>query len=280
MVKKLKTIIQKNSVLLILFIAAGLSLCGWLFIPCLSSLFLNLLTGFISSIFTVIVIDKILQKREEKDQEPIKLALYREVQLFASSLISLWSSMYEESCEHKEQISVKTLFTEKTIDEIAWSLHLDKEANVIPKQTWFSYLSTQSQSITKRGNKLIDRYAFFLEPELFQVIYYLCNEGALLFGIKQMSIAQQADASLYIPHPHVLISYFFPLNEQDLEAVNKLLEWCSLTYSKLKNHNGIYEIQKDVTIVNPNLPPRARIEKEDVERLFKNFKHWSDSQKK
>lgn len=280
MVKKLKTIIQKNSVLLILFIAAGLSLCGWLFIPCLSSLFLNLLTGFISSIFTVIVIDKILQKREEKDQEPIKLALYREVQLFASSLISLWSSMYEESCEHKEQISVKTLFTEDTVDKIAWSLNLDKEANVIPKQTWFSYLATQSQSIIKRGNKLIDRYAFFLEPELFQTIYHLCNEGSLLYGMTRIAILHQADILSNIPRPHVLICYFFPLDEQDLEVANKLFDWCSLTYSKLKNHNGIYDIQKDVTIVNPNLPPRARIEKEDVERLLKDFKHWSDLQKK
>ncbi|WP_129724225.1 hypothetical protein [Xylanivirga thermophila] len=87
----------KNSALLITIEFSILFLILWLCFAdeiLLEDLWVNLLSGFIASISTITVIDNILKKQIEEDNLPLKLAMYRNVQLFVSRLISLWQEMY------------------------------------------------------------------------------------------------------------------------------------------------------------------------------------------
>ncbi len=106
----IKKILLRNKPLLITVVFAILALCGWLIFSDnlnFGDLFLNLLAGFIASILTISIIDHILKHEHEKDTLPLKLSLYRDVQLFASKTIGLWQEMYVQSIENRSEISME-----------------------------------------------------------------------------------------------------------------------------------------------------------------------------
>ena len=143
----------------------------------LSDLWLNLLAGFIAALCTSLGIDQILRKQKEADERPLRLALYRDVQLFASRMIFLWKEMYAQSNEDRESIAIDKLFSEEIISKIYIQLDLEGRPNVIPEQDWFTYINSVAADLVQRGNRILDRYVFIIEPELVFAIHHLITDS-------------------------------------------------------------------------------------------------------
>lgn len=120
--------IKQNSPWLITALCTLVSLVLWIVFqnhPNLTSLFINLTSGFFVSTFTICIIERILKKQREQDLLPIQLALYRDVQLFTSSIITLWEWLYVQSSENKDKRPINELFSQETMDSIVSTLNID-----------------------------------------------------------------------------------------------------------------------------------------------------------
>lgn len=259
-VKKFVAGLMNNIALVVTICFAIVTLVLWFYSTenhDFSDLWLNLSSGFIASILTIAVIEYILKKQKAKSEEPLRLALYRDVQLFASRLISLWQEMYVQSNEKRDNISVKELFSEKNISAIYDSLDLEGEPNVIPKQNWFTYISNNSEDLIKRGNRILDRYPGFAEPELFQSIHHLVNDSPFVGALTMMNKLRLHDISDKFPRHPLLRCYTIEPNDRDYSSINSLFKWCREEYLKLEKVGCVYKIADKVVIINSNTPPNS-----------------------
>lgn len=259
-VKKIIAWIMNNIALVITTCFALVTLVFWFYSTethDFSDLWINLSSGFIASICTIAVIDYILKKQKAKSEEPLRLALYRDVQLFASRLISLWQEMYVQSNEQRDNISVNELFSEENISAIYDSLDLEGAPNVIPKQNWFTYISSNSEDLIKRGNRILDRYPGFAEPELFQSIHHLVNDSPFVGALTMMNKLRMHDVSDKFPRHPLLRCYSIVPNDRDYSSINSLFRWRREQYLELEKVGCVYKIADKVVIINSNTPPNS-----------------------
>ena len=197
-------------------------------------LFLNLLAGFIASILTIAVIDHILKREQEQSELPLKLALYRDVQLFTSRIIGLWKEMYVQSIEQRSIISIDELFSKETMEAIYDNLDLEGRPSIIPEQDWFTYINCNYKEIQNCGEKILDRYISVASPIILQSIHHLISDSAFAgLGLKIVNQIRDVDVRNGIPRVPLLRCYSFPPSERDYEEIYILFKWCNESYIEL-----------------------------------------------
>lgn len=244
-IRKTSSWIRKNIALIITFILALIFGVLWYISPennRYADLWLNLSAGFIASSITISVIDRILKKQKEMDERPLRQAMYRDIQLFASRFISMWQEMYVHSVETRKNMTVDEFFEPSSIEVIRNSLDLSCKANVYPEQTWFSHIANSSQDLEERGQKILSTYASIAEPEVLQAIHYLINDGAYIGGLKLISKIYAYDVKEHFPRVPILSCYSFEPKETDSIMVSQLFNWCRTEYEKLCSKTGDTEL--------------------------------------
>ena len=278
--KKVLQSCKSNLAILITVLFAIISLVLWLLSTSerkVSDLWLNLLAGFISSLITITVIDRIIKKQKQKDELPLKKTMYRDIQLFTSRFIYLWKDMYEASCNECPELSVVDLFTEEKIENIRSNLNLKKYPNITPKQNWFTYLLNCKTDLVTRGEKIISAYANTADPKIIQAVHYIINDGQLLGNLSVMERIYAYDLQNKVPRPPLLIAYTPPINTTDFDMIHQLFDWCYAEYEKLKSSSqndivDIYAIPKALTFSNK--PPLSMMSEEEKESAIAAFEEW------
>lgn len=278
----IKKILLRNKPLLITVVFAILALCGWLIFSDnlnFGDLFLNLLAGFIASILTISIIDHILKHEHEKDTLPLKLSLYRDVQLFASKTIGLWQEMYVQSIENRSEISMEELFSRDTMNAIYDHLDLEGKPNIIPEQDWFLYIDTNLSEIQKCGEKILDRYISVASPELLQSIHYLISDSVFAgIGLKLINQVRTLDVRNNIPRLPILRTYTVFPRERDFGEIDNLLKWCNENYNVLSGKSStVFQVPQRVIIINPQSHPSSIVSTEKIERLTVKYNEWVNS---
>lgn len=251
-----------------------------------ADLWLNLLSGFISSMITIAVIDRILMKQKDKNEIPLRKALYRDIQLFTSRFISLWEEMYVQSTEKRVELSVENLFSFDTIDSIRNNLDLEGNPNIDPPQNWFTYISSCRKDLVTRGEKIINSYMSFADPDIIQSIHYLINDSLLIGNLSIMQQVHSFDLANHIPRPS-LLTFYAPgptPSDADVEMVSQLLSWCRAQYEILHDNTkqttvDIYPIPSKICIINPTKPPSSVMTEERRVDLFNKFTEWQNTNK-
>jgi hypothetical protein len=240
----------------------------------LEDLWVNLLAGFIASICTITVIDNILKKQIEKDNLPLKLAMYRDVQLFVSRLISLWQEMYVQSVVLEKKLLISELFTSENINKIYTQLDLEGFPNVTPRQNWFNYIDNAQRDLCERGNKILDRYIKFNEPELMQAIHHTINDSAFIGSLEVVNRIRISDELYNIPRCPILEFHIPPPSNTDFEMINCLFEWCRFQYKILSIDYKVYAIEEAVVVINPNTSPNSVMTQEKINQKNDEYNNW------
>ncbi|MBE6738134.1 MAG: hypothetical protein E7566_05750 [Ruminococcaceae bacterium] len=288
----LKTLLnwcKTNIALLITIALAIVSFILWFFVSDqhdFADLWLNLLSGFISSMITIAVIDRILKKQKDKNEIPLRKAMYRDIQLFTSRFINLWEEMYVQSTESRSEIAVDDLFSFETINSIRNNLDLEGNPNIDPPQNWFAYINSCRNDLVKRGEKIITSYVNFADPDIIQSIHYLINDSFLIGNLSTLQTLHVYDLANHIPRPTLLTSYTpepTP-SESDTEMVSQLLSWCRSQYENLHDDTkqttiDIYPIPSKICIINPTKPPSSIMTEERKDELIKQFIEWQNRSK-
>lgn len=210
----------------------------------LSDLWLNLLSGFIASLCTLLFIERTLQKQKEEKELPLEIARYRDIQLFTSRLIMLWMKMFQSTSQYQKEISIDTLFSKDIIKKIYENLNIQEEAPVSPKQSWNTYINSVKNDLIYRGNHILDRYVSIMPPELFGAIHHLTNDSPFIERLQIISELEHAGINMHIP---LLIHYIPSPGRRDYESIHILFQWCKSEYEKLKQYPDIYSIQIQLT---------------------------------
>lgn len=271
---------KANMAILITALFAAVSLVLWLVSTSersFTDLWLNLLAGFISSLITIAVIERIIKRQKVKNELPLRKTMYRDIQLFTSRFIYLWRDMYEQSCNERCDLSVDELFTEEKIEVIRSNLNLKTFPNVTPKQNWFTYLLSCRTDLVTRGEKIISTYANAADPKVIQALHYIINDGQLLGNLSFMEQIYAYDIQNKVPRPPLLMAYTPPTNASDFDMIHQLISWCHAEYERLKNSSqddivDIYTIPKTLTFTSK--PPLSIMSDEEKEAAITAFEEW------
>ena len=271
--------LKKYCIWVLLIVSTVVSLCLWIFcskILDFSSLFLNFFVSFSTSIITVAIINIIIDNKRKQELLPIKKSLYIEVAFFLNRLIDMWEGMYAQSIIDREEISVKTLFTEDVINKIYICLDLEGYPPIIPQDNWFNYLFNQSVELKKIGEKILDRYVMISDANLFYNIHYIVNNSVIAGGffIKMKQI-RLLDQSKGIPRIPWLKSYCPEPIEKEYKAFKKLYDWCNLNYKLLEKYDGVNAIKEKIFILNKHTPPTSVMSSEKIISKNQESQEWS-----
>lgn len=212
----------------------------------LSNLWLNLLADFVFSLCTLLLIERTLQNQKEKNELPLRIARYRDIQLFTSRLITLWMRMFQFTSQWEKEISIDTLFTKDIINEIYERLNMQEEAPVLPKQNWNTHIYNYVNDLIYRGNHILDRYVSIMPPELFGAIHHLTNDSPFIERLQNINELERTGISMRVP----LLKHYIPLpSSRDYESIHILFQWCESEYEKLEQYPDIYPIQLIYSVI-------------------------------
>lgn len=282
MLNKLKRWFKKNVALGFTLLFALITLVLWLFSVDeinFSDLWLNLLAGFVATICTITIIDSTLKKQKEKEELPIRLALYRDVQLLTSRVINLWQEMYTQCNPSRNNILIDDLFVKEEIEFIFANLDLEGFPNVIPQRNWFGYIDENAKDFEKRGNLILDRYVSLAEPELLEAIHYMVNNSALCARLSLIQGVKRTDMYDGIPRVPLLQIYMSKPKERDYDNFKRIIKWCRDNYEKLSDYGTVGNISERVVIMNPHVPPESSMTEEKLGKYVKEYRMWQQRQK-
>jgi len=243
----------------------------------IGDLCLNLCAGFIASIATITIIDRLFKKQKEKDELPLRKVAYREVQSFTSGFIRLWSEMYAQSIPMDNDIYIDNLFSQNSIEIVRQTL--DLEGCTSTDEKFFSYIPEHTKELIAAGNKILDRYFTLIDPDTIYAIFYMINDGVLLAHLKYIAQIRTFDTQKKFPRNTVLNSYLLPVNDHEIERIKTLLNWCRINYSKLKDQGNFYAIPGKVEIINSHIKLKAVMTGEKLQRQESAMRQWQEQHK-
>lgn len=259
---------KNNIALTINAVIAAIMLLLWFFFAeerDWSELALNMGAGFLATTVTIFVIDRLLEKKHQEDMRPLRLAMYRDIQLFTSRLISLWVEMYEASAEDRANITIDELFTKEKMQSIYGGLDLELKAPIMPEMDWFQYISSEIEDLRKRGEKILGRYSVQGLPQLFYMMHYLVDDSVWIgCGTLYWAGIRQTDAIQGIPRHPLLKCFLCTPAEKDFDTIQQLFQWCREEFNELQD-TSIYKIDR-CTHMRENSVPSARISDEKMQK--------------
>ena len=250
-----------------------------------ADLWLNLSASFIASSITIAVIDRIIKKQKAQNEKPLRSAMYRDIQLFTSRFVSLWQEMYLHSVEDRVNMSVEELFSANTINAIRGHLDLSCNANVLPKQTWFSHIENSRKDLVERGEKILSMYSVVAEPEAIQAIHHIITDNTLLGRLDLIALIHRHDTANHIPRPTILASYTSEPDDADSIMISQLFSWCRKQYSllheaKQDNTVDLFPIPEALNLGDTKGTPSSAITAEKLSSMIQQFDEWRKMQNK
>jgi hypothetical protein len=239
----------------------------------LSSLGSNLVAEFIGAAVTVYGVDYLIKRHEERRLLPVKAASYEDVRVVTHWALDLWKGAYINSVGDSSPKSWADLFSEDTIKKVQMSLDITKPANVIPAQPWSTYFDREMEKIHAHAEKVLERHAGILAPEIHGAVYTL-----VYYNHHKISEMIALDKQLGVPRPTCLGSYV-PIIRNWFDAVLTMQTWTIAAHQKL-TRSGIVNIHNPYTfspLEEKALPP-ARFDDGALDSQVQHFCHWQKQQ--
>lgn len=266
---------EKNIILSLLgFILVGL-IC-WLSSTKTEDFGSNFFTEMLGVAVTVFIVDRLIQKRDEKRNIPQKLAAYEDVRLYASRYINFWTETYRLSVPEPDPETIEDFFSEKGMSKILDYLNMDSEPNVTPTQKWWSWIVDNAKEFKENGDKILDRHSHNLDPIAFGFVHQL-TESSFNNVLMMMPSIRQSDISMKFPRIKILRSYSIFPTKEDFEAVLGLVNWCNESYSMLqKYNNSIRKVMEYKPNKDGKAPPKCMIQSEVLKQQIDDLQKYRD----
>lgn len=186
----------------------------------------------ISYIFYIIVefIPNTMDKlKKEKEIIPLRVMVYREIQIWLSGVLTVLFTIIPEQTENKDYTNINDFLTYSKLTN-AFRIKKSVEG---AKFNFNEYIYTESKRIQNSGNNIMQRYINYLSNELNYDIFYIVSECPLFF---------------YFPNSYKVMSDFFENYNMPLSAyctgykenLNKTInhviniyEWAQREYQEL-----------------------------------------------
>lgn len=227
---------QDKQIVIAIGVVAITFLIVWVYAPSPFSDFgLNGFTGTLGIAFTVLLIDRLIKRREANRTLLQRLAAFEDVRLLAQQRITFWFQAYMLSVPDPLPKTVQELFSPACIARIGALLDLDSNANVTPRRTWWQHAPEELRLFQDQANRILERYSAILDPEAFLTIHKTLNatvEPGLMAGILQ------SDREMGFPRVRVLGNYFL-VHPTHFLALLELINWLIAERARLSSESGL-----------------------------------------
>ncbi len=204
---------------------------------------LNLITEIVGIFLTVILIDLVLKRREQKEKLDILKNTYSQYRRPAQRLLSYFASIYKASTTQKPNewnTDYKTLLSTQQFYEDIKYLDFLKPAPVIPTTDWVTYSQNQLTLIKSDLEKILDKYAFVLDSKIITDLEWIINHW-LIQILSSGSSFKAADNSINLKRDNLcLLAIKSDDDTNDVkELINKVFEVAEKFKSITKEKNDI-----------------------------------------
>lgn len=217
---------------------------------------LNAFTEASGIIFTILIIDSLMRKREEIKILPRKAAEYDDVCSLISKITMFWVDAYRNSIPGSSPSTIENLFSEKTFNDIFENLNLDADANTIPPTKWRVNISNLLSDYRKEAQAVLNRHLNTMDPEIYRCVHQMATAGMnpeLILTLPVMLASSGYSVG------NCLKTHFFIPEEYRNSAI-RAYQWCE-NQEKVLNKKGVRDLRKLSSIPKwiENDSPAARI---------------------
>ncbi len=239
-------------IVICLSLLLGIAAYLWLFTSRASEFGLNFFTEIMGVAITVLVVDRLISRREQRKEEakelPRRLTNYRHVARFTNRFLQDYLWMYEVCSKDPLPATIEEFLQPKTFKLI--NLRLDFNASIgldQPDVRVRDNLLACSMRAMRNGERILDR-SFGLAPEvqnhLDQLLYSDFFDFLLEMPARDSMFAQmQRDIEAggnYFDQSHR--TFLFAPTENECNAIVGLYHWCHSEYARLKDHSAVRPI--------------------------------------
>jgi hypothetical protein len=228
-----------------------------------SELGLNGFTECLGIGLTVLLIDRLLKRREAERTLPQRLAAYEDVRLLTARIAAFWHQAYMAAVPGPLPRSVAELCGTESINRLCALLNMDSQPNVTPTRTWWEYLPEQMAEFKRHAEVILERYNSILSPKAFLLIHKLLN--ALMDPYISRAI-RASDLQMGFPRPRTL-GHHLVLTDEYFPSVLALVSWCNTERQSLEreSHLSLRGVPEALEGNRPEGIPRCMIAPEELQ---------------
>lgn len=240
------------------------AMAGW------RGLALNLGTEILGILLTVLLIDAVIKRKEARDQKRYRRIALQQLRIPLFHHLRLLANMYKASVERKpdrEISNLRDLFSEDYFEQITYFNAMGPSPKDVPMSLravtlgaqqrwipWYQYLSTEVKQFKEEVDRVVDKYAMYLDPETLDLLEQLAN-SPVVFTVSQLpstaTMLSETWGAQQAYNPFILE------DAEDVEDDERVV----------RKHTDVFS--KVVDIYNKEAPDDRKV-------LIRNYKMWSD----
>lgn len=229
----LRSLLDKRQLLFPLLFLALVTGVMWLYLgkdnDDLKNFGLNAFTEILSVIFTIFVIESIVERSERKRLLPLRVVAYSDICLLVNKITGFWADIFRQSISYPTStIACESLFTVEKFQQIMQCVDIEATfPNVLPKVSWVIWFSQTGEEFDSLADKILERH--FVDPVALSLVYEL-QDNHLQFFRRVAQIRQVRTDS------NKLGSYFY-IDQNALDTILALHSWCIEEMARLESEN-------------------------------------------
>ncbi len=153
---------------------------------------LNLMTNIISILLVVLLIDRVISINQENERIMRQKIAFQQLRLPLLHHFTLLFNIFKASVQvkpDKNYKNVSDLFDDMYFDQITF-LDFSRPAPVTPPTDWFNYLAQNCLEFKENLNRTVEKYSFFLEPDVIDLIEEIVNSHFIAFILQAPRIPE------------------------------------------------------------------------------------------
>ncbi len=227
---KIKNYISQN--ITIISFLMNLILVSWIITFLHYDLGLSLLTGFVSVLFTVSIIDHLIKHREKALLLSRHSVTYDDAVYIFNSIHDLWMKTYLEAVDENFPSKIEEFYSEEYLGESFWWLHLLSPSDYQNSKNWADLLVEKTEIIKKECQDFLNRHSFYSDPELYKIIHYLSVYSSIARINSSINDFLEKRNSIQ-DRPPVLGCFTYPPDREEYNRMIKFYKWLELTSKNL-----------------------------------------------
>jgi len=235
-----------------------------------SGILANLTTGFIGTAVTILVVDLLYERRENKRLMPRRIVAQEDVRLLVARIYSFWFQAYMASVPGELPKTIDELVSKESIKKIRNNLNMNSTPNVTPRMNWWQYLPSVLHDFKNLADRILVRHSETLAPEAYRMVSQLAHAA---MNPDFSSTIRQSDIDLGFSQPQVLGNFIIILDEY-FPTLLELINWCNKEAKEINRwkDNQAMVIDKNLTGNRPDGTPECMIDPEELARQLSEFK--------
>jgi hypothetical protein len=152
----------------------------------------NLGTGIIVALLTALLIDAIINRKQERERKRYELVGLQQLRIPLLHQFQLLFNIFKASVEIKPQNiyqNLRDLFDEDYFVQLAF-FDFSKPAPIATPLQWFDYLSHECTKFRDALNRTVEKYSIYLDSETLDVIEQLINSSFISFILQAPAVRE------------------------------------------------------------------------------------------